>query len=234
VTGPVLVTGATGGLGGAVVADLLEAGHDVVAAYIQGKDRDGLRDRLGARGEGLRFVEGELGSERGARRTVERAGEGEALGGLVHLAGGFAMGGRLHEADDDTFEHMVELNLMLAYRTARAALGPMVEAGRGGAMVFVGARAALDPFSGGAAYATSKAALLALMKSIAVEYLDDGIRANAVLPSVIDTAANRADMPEADQGAWVEPAAIARVIRFLLSDDSEPTSGASIPVYGRA
>ena len=98
----------------------------------------------------------------------------------------------------------------------------------------MGTEAALEPFSGASGYTVSKAAVLALVRSLAVEYRDDGIRANAILPSVIDTPANRASMPDADHSKWVPPAHIARVVRFLCSADSAPTSGALIPVYGRA
>ena len=98
----------------------------------------------------------------------------------------------------------------------------------------VGSRAALVPFSGAAGYIASKAALTAFAQAVAVEYRNDGVRCNAVLPSVIDTPANRAATPNADFGRWVPPAQIAGVIAHLLSDDAAPTSGAAVPVYGRA
>jgi NAD(P)-dependent dehydrogenase (short-subunit alcohol dehydrogenase family) len=98
----------------------------------------------------------------------------------------------------------------------------------------VGTRAALQPFRGAAGYVASKAAVIAFAQAVAVEYRDDGVRCNAILPSVIDTPANRVSMPKADHDRWVKPAEIAGVIAYLLSDDSRPTSGAAIPVYGRA
>ena len=128
---------------------------------------------------------------------------------------------------------MLALNVMTAFRSCRAALPAMLDQG-GGSIVCVGAKAALEPFSGASGYITSKAAVLAFVRALAVEYRDDGIRANAILPSVIDTPANRKAMPDADHSAWVPPEQIARVVRFLCSPDSAPTSGASIPVYGRA
>jgi NAD(P)-dependent dehydrogenase (short-subunit alcohol dehydrogenase family) len=96
------------------------------------------------------------------------------------------------------------------------------------------ARAAERPFAGASAYASSKAAVKAFAQSVAVDYRDDGVRCNAVMPSVIDTPANRANEPEADHSRWVQPAEIARVILFLCSEDSAPVSGAAVPVYGRA
>jgi NAD(P)-dependent dehydrogenase (short-subunit alcohol dehydrogenase family) len=98
----------------------------------------------------------------------------------------------------------------------------------------VGTRAALQPFSGAAGYIASKAAVIAFAQAVATEYRDEGVRCNAILPSVIDTPANRAAMPNADHDRWVRPAEIAGVISFLLSEASEPMSGAAVPVYGRA
>ena len=127
---------------------------------------------------------------------------------------------------------MLELNLMTATRLTRAALPRMLESG--GSVVCVGAKYAVSPFAGATATIVSKAALLALVRTLAIEYREQGVRVNAILPSVIDTPANRADQPEADYSKWVAPAEIAQVIRFLLSDSSAPVSGALMPVYGRA
>jgi NAD(P)-dependent dehydrogenase (short-subunit alcohol dehydrogenase family) len=109
----------------------------------------------------------------------------------------------------------------------------LIERG-GGAFVGVSARAALRPFPGAAAYIAGKAALLALIQALDAEYKGDGIRCNAILPSVIDTPPNREAQPDADFSKWVKPEEIAKVVRHLVSDDSAPTSGAAIPVYGRA
>jgi NAD(P)-dependent dehydrogenase (short-subunit alcohol dehydrogenase family) len=109
----------------------------------------------------------------------------------------------------------------------------MLAAG-GGSIVCVGTRAAVQPFSGAAGYISSKAAVIAFAQAVAVEYRPQGVRCNVVLPSVIDTPANRAANPSADFSRWVPPSQIAGVIAHLLSDDSQPTSGGAIPVYGRA
>jgi NAD(P)-dependent dehydrogenase (short-subunit alcohol dehydrogenase family) len=106
--------------------------------------------------------------------------------------------------------------------------------GGAGAIVCVGTRAALQPFPGAAGYISSKAGVIAFAQAVAAEYKNDGIRCNVILPSVIDTPANRASMPNANHDKWVKPSEIAGVIAHLLSDDSSPTSGAAIPVYGRA
>lgn len=228
--GTVLVSGGTGALGRAVLRELLESGAEVVSTWIHERELDAVRDDLGEP-ERLRLVEADLSSEEGVTAAVDAAAEG-GLAGLVNLVGGFAMGGRLHEAPADEFGRMVELNLMTAMRLTRAALPKLVEAR--GAVVCVGTKAALEPFSGASGYVVSKAAVLALVRALAVEYRDDGVRANAILPSVIDTPANRESMPDADLSTWVAPEEIARVIRFLLSGESAPISGALVPVYGRA
>src|SRR5437764_118401 len=111
---------------------------------------------------------------------------------------------------------------------------PAVLVAGGGAYVGVSARPALQPFAGAAGYITAKAGVLAFIRALDAEYRGDGVRCNAILPSVIDTAANRRAQPDADYSKWVPPQQIAKVVAFLVSDDSAPTSGAAIPVYGRA
>jgi NAD(P)-dependent dehydrogenase (short-subunit alcohol dehydrogenase family) len=228
--GTILVSGGTGALGRAVLTELLDSGAQVVSTWVHERELERVREEIGEQ-DGLRLVEADLSSDEGAAAAVEAAADG-SLAGLVTLAGGFASGGRLHEAPEDEFARMVELNLMTAMRLARAAMPKLLEAQ--GSIVCVGARAALDPFAGASGYIVSKAAVLALVRTLAVEYRDDGVRANAILPSVIDTPANRAAMPDADHSTWVPPAEIARVVSFLVSPDSAPVSGALMPVYGRA
>jgi NAD(P)-dependent dehydrogenase (short-subunit alcohol dehydrogenase family) len=115
----------------------------------------------------------------------------------------------------------------------QAALPALCNTG-GGSILCVGTRAALEPFSGAAGYVSSKAAVIAFARAVAVEYRDDGVRCNVILPSVIDTPANRAAMPNAEHDRWVKPSEIAGVVSHLLSDDAAPISGAAVPVYGRA
>jgi NAD(P)-dependent dehydrogenase (short-subunit alcohol dehydrogenase family) len=230
--GTVLVTGGTGALGTAVVAELLDSGARVVATWIVPEHRDRLSEAIGSP-ERLELVEADLTTDAGPESAVAAANREPPLTALVNLVGGWAGGGRTHEAPPDEMSRMIELNLMTAYRATRAALPAMVEQG-GGAIVCVGAKAALQPFKGSPGYNVAKAAVLAFVRSLAVDYRDDGIRANAVLPSVIDTPANRESMPNADHSKWVPPAEIGRAIRFLCSPDSTPTSGAAVPVYGRS
>jgi NAD(P)-dependent dehydrogenase (short-subunit alcohol dehydrogenase family) len=225
-----IVTGGTGGLGAAVTERLLGDGWRVVVPWVLERELERVQ-----RTEGLELIEADLFEQAAVQRVVEVASsERQApLKGVVNLVGGFASGGRVHETPLEEFERQFRLNLRPTYLVTQAALADMLETG-GGAIVCVGTRAALAPFSGAAGYISSKAAVIAFAQAVAAEYKNDGIRCNAILPSVIDTPANRATMPDADHDKWVKPAEIAGVIGHLLSEDSKPTSGAAIPVYGRA
>ncbi len=225
-----IVTGGTGGLGTAVVETLIEAGWRVVVPWVAERELERLPPR-----EGLELVQADLLDETAVAGVAEAAvaDGGAPLRAVVNLVGGFAAAGRIHETPIEDFERQFTLNLRPAYLVTAAALPHLIEGG-GGAIVCVSTRAALRPFSGAAGYISSKAAVLGFVRALDAEYRDDLIRANAILPSVIDTPGNRASQPDADYSKWVSPAQIATVIRFLCSDDSAPTSGAEIPVYGRA
>ncbi|WP_422736590.1 SDR family NAD(P)-dependent oxidoreductase [Micromonospora sp. WMMD729] len=225
----VVVTGGGGGLGGAVVASFVEAGWRVVVP------RRGGPAGSEPAADGLVRVGADLTEPADVARVVEAATADQAapLRAVVNLVGGYASGGLVHETPVEEFERMLTLNLRPTYLVTQAALPHLVAAG-GGAVVCVSARAAVSPFAGAAGYVTAKAAVLAFANAVAVEYRARGVRCNTVLPSVIDTPANRAAQPEADHSRWVGPDEIAPVIRFLASPDSAPTSGATVPVYGRA
>jgi NAD(P)-dependent dehydrogenase (short-subunit alcohol dehydrogenase family) len=222
----VLVTGGTGGLGGAVTAAFVAAGWRVVVP---------VRSRAHPPAEGAVAVEADLTDPGSVAAAVaEAAGDaGAPLRAVVNLVGGYAAGGLVHETPVEEFERMLALNLRPTYLVTGAALPHLVAAG-GGAVVCVSSRAAVAPFAGAAGYVTAKAAVLAFAGAVAVEYKNSGVRCNTVLPSVIDTPANRAAQPQADHSRWVSPAEIAGVIMFLAGPESAPVSGAAIPVYGRA
>jgi NAD(P)-dependent dehydrogenase (short-subunit alcohol dehydrogenase family) len=222
----VVVTGGTGGLGSAVTRAFLRDGWQVVVPWIAERELERVEAH-----ERLRLVRADLFDPGDVADVVEAAGP--SLRALVNLVGGFAEHGRIHETPIETFEEQLRLNLRPAYLCAAAAVPPMLAAG-GGAIVCVSSRAARRPFPGAAGYVVSKAAVLALVDALDAEYRKDGIRVNALLPSVIDTPANRRAMPDADFDTWVSPDEIARVIAFLCSDESSATSGAHVPVYGQA
>ncbi|HWI06170.1 MAG TPA: SDR family NAD(P)-dependent oxidoreductase [Solirubrobacteraceae bacterium] len=225
-----LITGGTGGLGAAVTRAFLDGGWRVVVPVFDPAERE----RVPAH-ERLVLEPADLGepASTAAVSALAAAEEDAPLRALVNLVGGYAAGGRVHETPLEDYEAQLRLNLRPAYLACHAAIPHMLDGG-GGAIVCVSSRAALDPFAGAAGYVVGKAAVLAFVDALAVEYRDDGIRANAILPSVIDTAANRAAMPDADHSRWVAPEQIARVVRFLCEDGSGIVSGAHVPVYGRA
>jgi|SRR5215204_2742228 len=222
----IIITGGTGGLGAAVTKRFLDDGWKVVVPWIHERELS----RIGER-EGLELMQADLMDAGSVAGVVDAAGD--ELQAVVNLVGGFAQGGRVHETPIEEFEKQFTLNLRPTYLVSAAALPRLVEAGEG-SIVCVGTRAALRPFPGAAGYISSKRAVLAFCEAVAVEYKDDGVRCNAILPSVIDTPGNRASQPDADVSKWVAPEDIAGVIAWLCSPDSAPTSGAAIPVYGRA
>jgi NAD(P)-dependent dehydrogenase (short-subunit alcohol dehydrogenase family) len=220
----VLVAGGTGFLGTAVVRELIGSGHDVAATCIVEAERQRLAT------EPVELIEADLFDPDAAQAAVDAVDDLEAV---VNLVGGFADGPKLHETDPAEFARLMQLNITPAFLLARAAMPRLMERG-GGAYVCVSARTALRPYPGGGAYSVAKASVLALVKALDVEYRGLGVRCNAILPSVIDTPANRESQPNADHSKWVKPEEIAKVVRFLVSNDSAPTSGAAVPVYGRA
>jgi NAD(P)-dependent dehydrogenase (short-subunit alcohol dehydrogenase family) len=222
----VIVTGGTGGLGAAVTHTLLDGGWRVVVPWYAERELERVREH-----ERLDLVQADLTDPSSAAQVVSAAGDG--LRALVNLVGGFAMGGRVHETPVDEFEAQLRLNLRPTYLMCAAALPVLLRAG-GGSIVCVSSRAAVQPFAGAAGYITGKAAVLAFVDALHEEYRNDGIRVNAILPSTIDTQANRRSMPDADYDSWVKPEEIARVVAFLTSDDAGVTSGGHVPVYGRA
>ena len=225
----VLVTGGTGGLGAAVTRAFLEDGWRVVVPWIAERELERVE-----RHDRLELVQADLFDPAAVARAVDTAGP--SLRALVNLVGGFAIHERVHETPVETFEEQLRLNVRPTYLACSAALPAMLNQSppTRGSIVCVSSRAARRPFAGAAGYIVGKAAVLALVDALDAEYREDGVRINAVLPSVIDTPANRASMPDADFATWVRPEQIAHVIRFLCSDDASVTSGAHLPVYGLA
>lgn len=150
---------------------------------------------------------------------------------VIHTMGGFAGGQTLAAVSDDQWAQMMALNLYSTFYLFRAALPHLLDQRRG-RLLAVGTRTALEPAPGLAAYTVSKAGLHALVKTVALELKGTGVTANVVVPSVIDTAANRAAMPNADFGKWVRPHSIAGLLLWLASEQAGDVNGAAIPVYG--
>jgi NAD(P)-dependent dehydrogenase (short-subunit alcohol dehydrogenase family) len=214
-----LITGGTGGLGVSVVEAFQAAGWRVVVTYIVEGEQERLPDAAEA-------VYADLSDPDDVGRAVRTAASdgGQPLKAVANLVGGFKAGQPVADTPYDDFLAMFELNLRPTYLVTQIALPRLVAAG-GGAIVCVSSKAAFEPWAGGSGYAASKAAVAAFARAVAKEH--EGVRCNVIAPTMIDTPANRAANPDAKM---TPPAEIARVVRFLCSDESAPLNGAVLPV----
>jgi len=228
----VIVAGGSGGLGREVSLAFLEEGADLVVTYREPKEFDALKSEAGKNASAIEGHSVDVTDEAAVRQLLEKVlAKHGRLDALVNTVGGYAGGVSLWELETKVFDQMLALNLRSGYVLSRAAIPEMLKQ-KHGAIVNVASKAALDHAAGAAAYAASKAAVLALMDSLAAEVKGTGVRVNSILPSIIDTEANRRAMPTADFAKWPKPADIARVILFLCSDDAKVIHGAAVPVYG--
>jgi len=228
----VLVAGGTGGLGRAVSLAFLEEGNRVVVTYRKQEELDTLKNLAVGKGSQLDGFRVDVSDEAEVGKLVEGiVAQHGRLDAMVNTVGGYAGGVKLWELDTKVFDQMLSLNLRSGYVLSRAAVRVMFKQGRG-AIVNIAAKAAIDHDAGAAAYAASKAAAVAMMDSLAEDLKGTGIRVNSVLPSIIDTEANRRAMPQADFAKWPKPEDIARVIVFLCGDDAKVIHGAAVPVFG--
>jgi len=218
----VLITGANGGLGTAVSKAFLETGATVIGVAKSWPEKAPFL-----------ALSLDLTTAEGCDAMVAQALEHGPIEALVHILGGFGGGESIAETSDKTWDGMMTLNLRAAFCAMRAVLKPMTAA-KYGRIVAVGSRAAVEPMPKFAAYAVSKAGLVALVKNVAAEGKDLGITANVVLPSTIDTPLNRQAMPQADFSRWVTPDSIAKTLVWLASNAAGDVSGSVIPIYGRA
>lgn len=221
-TGIVTVTGAAGALGSKTVEILAAGGWTVVGIDLGKVASDGVALALG----GVDLTD-EAAVGVAAARIEKELGR---LDGLVNIAGGFSWE-TVADGSVTTWDRLYAMNVRTALIASRALL-PLLRASHG-AIVNIGAAASVKAGAGMGAYAASKSGVARLTEALAEELKEEGVRVNAILPSIIDTPANRADMPDADFGKWVSPAQLAGVVAFLLSSDAMPITGALIPVTGR-
>jgi NAD(P)-dependent dehydrogenase (short-subunit alcohol dehydrogenase family) len=220
-----LVTGANGGLGTYVTQAFLDASATVVGVSRKIQQSDFNSPAFTA-------LPSEISTATGAKSMVDtvmaRFGR---LDIVVHTVGGFAGGQSVAETDDSTFQRMFDLNLNSTFYLLRAVLPAMRKIGNG-RIIAIGSRAALEPGAGVGAYSASKAAMVSLIRTVALENKDAGITANVILPGTMDTPGNRKAIPNADVSKWVQPANIAGLITWLAGDAGKDVNGAVIPVYG--
>jgi len=220
-----LVTGANGGLGTHVTKALLDAGFAVVGLAPKIQQSDFVHPNFTALPAAL---DGLAAAKKATDTVIARFGKIDVL---AHLVGGFAGGQTVADTDDATFQRMFDMNVNSAFHVLRAVL-PHMNKARSGRIIAIGSRAAEDPGPTVGAYSASKAALVSLMRTVALENKDTGITANVILPGTMDTTANRKAMPSADVSQWVQPASVASLIVWLASDAGKDVTGAAIPVYG--
>ena len=221
----VLVTGADGGLGTHVTRAFLDTGATVVGASrsIQQSAFDS---------PSFTAFRAEVSTREGAQvlmdQLIARFGR---LDVLAHTVGGFAGGQSLAETDDAAFQQMLDLNLNSVFQMLRAAIPHLRQTGHG-RVIAIGSRAAVEPGAGIGAYSASKAVMVSLIQTAALENKDAGLTANVILPGTMDTPGNRKAMPDANVSKWVQPASIASLITWLAGDAGKDVNGAVIPVYG--
>jgi NAD(P)-dependent dehydrogenase (short-subunit alcohol dehydrogenase family) len=220
-----VVTGASGGLGVHVVSALVAEGATVLAIDRASKD---LPSNAGVK----RFAANLTSTEDVTRVVREVEAAAGRIDVLVHVIGAFAGGTSVAETDDATWQRMMNLNLNVAFYVLRAVVPVMREAGRG-RIIAIGSRQAVQPAANVGAYSASKAALVSLVQTVALENQDKNIRANAILPGTMDTPANRTAMPKANFEKWVKPQHVADLVVMLAGDVGSEITGAVIPVYGQ-
>jgi NAD(P)-dependent dehydrogenase (short-subunit alcohol dehydrogenase family) len=221
-----LVTGANGGLGTHVTKALLDAGFAVVGLAPKIQQTDFNHPNFTALPASLDSL---TAAKQATNTVITRFGKIDVL---AHLVGGFTGGQTIADTDDATFQRMFDMNLNSAFHILRAVIPHMRKAGAG-RIIAIGSRAAEAPGATVGAYSASKAALVSLVRTVALENKDAGITANVILPGTMDTPANRKDMPGADMSQWVQPASVASLIVWLAGDAGKDVTGAAIPVYGR-
>ena len=229
-----VVTGGTGGLGVAVTQALLKQGCKVAIPVTSDRHIAAFEQKIGNLKSQVMTVRADLTVESEVRKffqtVIDDLGHVDIL---ANIAGGYFGGVPVAETDVAKWEFMMDLNLKAAFLCCKAVLPQMIER-RYGKIVNVSARAGLSGIAGLGAYCASKSGLRVLTEAIAEEVKDSGINVNSILPSIINTPANRKAMPDEDHSRWVSPNDIAKVILFLTSDEAAIINGAAIPVYGRA
>jgi len=222
----VLVTGANGGLGIYLTQAFLDAGATVIGSSRSIRQSD-------FEGSAFIAVATEISNRENARALVDQVvSRFGRLDVLAHTVGGFVGGQPIAEMHDETFQRMLDVNLNSVFHILRAAIPPMRQTGNG-RIIAIGSRAALEPGAGVGAYSASKAAMVSLVKTVALENKDVDLTANVILPGTMDTPANRKAMPKADVSKWVKPASVAELVMWLAGEAGKDVNGAAIPVYGK-
>jgi len=228
----VLITGGTGALGRQISLSFLQSNAAVAITHVTDKEIQQLESTLGDLMKNVILIKADIGDEQQVKNlvsdVVKKYGRIDIL---INVVGGYLGGKKVTEMTEKEWDFMINLNLKTAFLISKHVVEQMVKQGSG-KVVHVAARLGLKGIAGNSAYGASKSGLIRLVESLSDEVKDKNINVNCIMPSIIDTGANRKDMPDADFSRWVKPSEIARVMLFLASDDSKPIHGSAIPVYG--
>jgi len=228
----VLITGGTGALGREVSLAFLKSNAVAAMTYVVDKELPQLESKIGDLIKKVMLIKADIVDEQQIKKTVSDVVKKYGhIDVLVNLVGGYLGGKKVTEMTEKEWDLMMNLNLKTAFLVSKYVVEQMVKQGSG-KVIHVAARLGLKGISGNSAYSASKSGLIRLVESLSDEVKGNNINVNCIMPSIIDTDANRKDMPDADFSKWVKPSEIARVVLFLASEDSRLIHGASIPVYG--
>ena len=228
----VLVTGGTGALGQSISLDFLRSGANVIITYVDDNEIKSLESKLeGFRGK-IMLIKVNLMNEGEVKKLVsDIINANDKIDVLINTVGGYRAGQPITQISERDWDLMMNLNLKTAFLISKHVVSEMEKQGQG-KVIHVAARSGLKGSGNDAAYVASKSGILRLVESLSEEVKDNGINVNCVLPSIIDSNANRQAMPDEDFSKWVSPFEISKVILFLASEESNSINGASIPVYG--
>lgn len=230
----VLITGGTGFLGSAVTKAFLAQDDTVAVTYLFDEEVSRFKQHNPDLSDEVTFLFANVIEETEVQKTVQTfISQFGHLDVLVNIVGGFIGGIHTAELEEEKWDFMMNLNLKSVFLCCKAVIPHMTER-EYGKIVNISARAGLKGEAGLSAYCVSKGGVRTLTESLAAEVMDSGINVNAIMPSIMDTPANRESMPNEDRSRWVSPVDVAKVICFLTSDDATIINGAAIPVYGRA
>ena len=230
----VLITGGTGILGSAVTKAYLAQGDNVAVTYLFENEVERFKEFNPELSDKVPFLFANVTEEAEVQKSIQEfIAKFGRLDILVNIVGGFVGGIPTAELEEDRWDFMMNLNLKSVFLCCKTAIPHMTAQGYG-KIINVSARAGLKGEAGLSAYCVSKGGVRTLTESLAAEVMDSGVNVNAIMPSIMDTPANREAMPDEEHDRWVAPTDVAKVICFLTSDDATIINGAAIPVYGRA
>jgi NAD(P)-dependent dehydrogenase (short-subunit alcohol dehydrogenase family) len=227
----VLVTGGTGALGRAVTKAFITSNAKLISSYVVDREVGQLEEQIKS---AVRLIKADIGKEDEVKKLVSSIlGNYGQIHILVNIVGGYIGGKSVAELDEKEWDLMMNMNLKSAFLMSKNVIPQMISS-KNGKIVHVSSRSGLKSTGYDSAYAASKSGLIRLVESLSEEVKDLNINVNCIMPSTIDTEANRIAMPNADHNKWVKPPDLANVVLFLCSEEGKAITGAAVPTYGLA